>query len=72
MRRAETCFSCRFWNDQEEMRDGDGELWRQGECRRRAPTQSVTIGIHPPLPETGLWPTTLDEDWCGEFEPNCK
>ncbi len=51
----EQCDKCRFW--------APGGL---EECRRYAPrpremTAAESTGIAP------VWPTTLADDWCGEF-----
>jgi hypothetical protein len=63
------CGTCRFWEP--DVVDG--------ECRRRAPL--LTVGLLPsfvartPHDEISyaregeaVWPRTLKEDWCGEWE----
>lgn len=56
------CARCRFWHLVE----------ASGECRRRAPRIAKALA---PLSSdqniecgpTALWPTTYNDDWCGEF-----
>lgn len=55
------CARCAFWHKHE-----DSAI--TGDCRRRAPRPL----IDPKHEEDGLafvvWPTTVDDEWCGEFE----
>lgn len=47
-----SCDTCAYWAD-----DGDGS----GECRRHAPRPR-------PTDEVTHWPSTLPDDWCGDWE----
>lgn len=51
------CRNCRFYHHGE------------SECRRRAPSHTLayTIGEAPEA-YSYIWPTTSDDDWCGDFE----
>jgi hypothetical protein len=52
------CASCRYWS-------GQGKDF-EGFCRRYAPRPHGTV---PPGKEfIVLWPTTWDDNWCGEWE----
>lgn len=53
------CDMCRFWYDQ-----GDGE----GVCRRLAPTARTTRREEDDYQRFPVWPLTLDNEWCGEWE----
>lgn len=60
--RAEICFSCRFWQADED------QAHPFGNCRRHAPQamhggRGVTFGQTP-----ALWPRTDATDWCGEHQ----
>ena len=68
------CVNCKYWLKQSES---------SGECRRRAPqvvayTESKTEGSMGEYREAvdsytrSEWPTTLAEEWCGEYEPPNK
>ena len=52
------CYDCRFWA-------ATGLAPSQGKCHRRAPLPSARTGG-----ETVevVWPQTMANDWCGEFE----
>lgn len=59
-----TCKKCAYWLEFNKI---------TGECRRHAP--SLTIQHHNlipkkdtnvTMPDVVLWPTTVDDDWCGE------
>ena len=60
----ETCRNCKFWW----VLDPD---WGRNECR-----------IEPPIrrgydesgcdPDHGVWPSTIDNDWCGKFQVRPK
>ena len=53
--RADTCRTCRFWQP-------DG-MYGNGQCRKNPP---VIVGkTH----DSGRWPATAPEGWCGEFKP---
>jgi hypothetical protein len=65
------CVNCKYWLKQSVA---------SGECRRRAPqvvayTASKTEGSSGEYRECvdsytrSEWPTTLAEEWCGEYEP---
>ncbi len=58
------CDTCRFW-----QRDVGG----LGECRRWPPvivTGQIGDGIDPDENLcVGVWPDTLERDWCGEWQP---
>lgn len=61
----ETCENCRFWQESEKRKG-------QGWCRRNPPRH---IADNPPnalrglgITNRGIWPATIDSDWCGEFE----
>jgi hypothetical protein len=52
------CASCRYWS-------GQGKDF-EGFCRRYAPRPHAPV---PPDKEfIVLWPTTWDDNWCGEWE----
>jgi hypothetical protein len=48
------CDSCRFWQI---------EGTQTGKCRRHAPTVIVLDDR-----DQSVWPYSLDDDWCGEYE----
>ena len=57
----ESCEKCRFWDE----RAADGF------CRRNPPIidpkeDLETVGT--PDYFTGMWPMTLSDDWCGEWQ----
>jgi len=65
------CVKCKYWLKKSVA---------SGECRRRAPqvvayTESNTDGSSGEYRESvdsytrSEWPTTLAEEWCGEYEP---
>lgn len=69
--RSAACVNCKYWLKQSVA---------SGECRRRAPqvvayTESKTEGSSGEYRESvdsytrSEWPTTLAEEWCGEYEP---
>lgn len=67
---AGRCENCHFWD--KEGRTDDPEI-TIGTCHRNAP---VPILWRTPLREAGdscrydvFWPQTVNEDWCGEFQP---
>ncbi|MEO1990632.1 MAG: hypothetical protein ABGW78_01780 [Pirellulales bacterium] len=57
-----SCGSCRFWKPHAGIKEANG--W--GQCKRMPPA----------LPEVkdeklvlaGIWPSTDERDWCGEWE----
>lgn len=55
-----TCSGCRFWD-----RRQNADL---GLCRRRAPLPGLprTSGLDA---ERALWPLTVADDFCGEWQP---
>ena len=56
----DSCETCRFW---EFNRDD------MGECRRRSPQAALTVPMDDaPGVKAAYWPTTLSDEWCGEFE----
>lgn len=53
-----SCGVCRFWKKNEWCADG----W----CRRDPPRLlSFRSSVRP---ECGIWPSTMEYDWCGEFQ----
>lgn len=50
------CEQCRFW---EGPPTGLPNRW--GECRRASPVLT-------PFTQTGMWPLTKYDSWCGDFE----
>lgn len=56
MSRDDTCIKCKYW-----AAGPNSELGQKGLCKRRAPVVHAMIS-------TGLFPITLEHDWCGEFE----
>jgi len=58
-----SCGSCRFWKPLAGSKESSG--W--GQCKRMPPA----------LPEikdeklvlAGIWPSTDERDWCGEWQP---
>ncbi len=63
------CDRCRFWHEfsgNSEATPGE----HTGECRRHPPVIVFPFQMHDILPaESGFWPLTRPEDWCGEFQP---
>ena len=57
--RKDTCISCEFWKQ-------DDEIHNQGECRVRSPVCLVIVEANSTV-ETH-WPVTDRNDWCGEFK----
>jgi len=55
---TKACASCTHWKTQ-----ASG----QGECRRNAP-QLITFEIDDDVKVESRFPTTAEDDWCGEFE----
>lgn len=61
------CGYCRWWDevDREAL---------DGFCRIRAPQMQGTIAPHGNVqfqtPQQGIWPITLRDDFCGEFQPH--
>jgi hypothetical protein len=62
------------WKDQESMmpraRCADCRFWHRlgeenGECRRYPPAIGDKTGSR-----NAAWPTTFDDDWCGEWKPD--
>lgn len=61
-----SCGSCRFWKSHTGIKEANG--W--GQCKRMPPA----------LPEikdeklvlAGIWPSTDERDWCGEWEASPK
>lgn len=72
------CGNCRFWKlDQFTRQDGPGAdgYWRGDHgflhdgtvsfCRRRSPVaQNQANSLH----GGAIWPTTQNNDWCGDYE----
>jgi hypothetical protein len=62
--RRPSCGSCRFWKPLAGSKEASG--W--GQCKRMPPA----------LPEikdeklvlAGIWPSTDERDWCGEWQPS--
>lgn len=55
-----TCETCRWWQDCRP------NLHIDGMCRRHAPQPSNgNMGQY----NSGLWPATMPNDWCGEHQP---
>lgn len=41
-----------------------------GQCRRYPPVIVTPFEMHDVLPaESGFWPLTRPDDWCGEYQP---
>lgn len=67
---GETCATCRFWDT------GIGIPPRHL-CRRRSPgvvsgqliPEQHSLSSDPAVSYHGVWPTTADDDWCGEHKP---
>jgi hypothetical protein len=55
------CSTCRFW----EPPDSDDCF---GECRRRAPLPRLGPDNADSIARAE-WPSTFDDDWCGEWQP---
>lgn len=54
-----SCVRCIYW-----MKTN---LYKEGECRRRAPQANIPIDhIHKQL--NTVWPHTMEDWWCGDFE----
>lgn len=51
------CKDCRWW-EKDEVQVGIPII---GKCRLKPPTYSYLYGL-------GKWPTTKEDDWCGEGE----
>lgn len=50
-----TCSTCRYW-------ETFNHNWPDiGRCVRKAPTPADEF-------QTGVWPTTHESNWCGEWE----
>lgn len=59
----EKCETCKFWETYPDIeKEGDGV------CRRRSPTQTEgSIGTEEGS-EYAIWPITLSDWWCGDYE----
>jgi len=55
--RLERCETCRWWDREDSM---------VGICHRRAPLPWHDFDDAPPA---SWWPTTNENDWCGEWTP---
>lgn len=69
----EQCDGCRFWMEKSEEPD-DVTGGAMGLCRRNPP---VRAAYHDQSVVTSEWenwshPFTLEDDWCGEFQPASK
>lgn len=64
-REVAACASCQFWeHHHEDLLAGD--------CRRRAPRLAGMAAPHGNAtyqePRAAMWPETMRDDWCGEYE----
>ncbi len=57
------CRTCRYWTELAAEPPSFETAHQQGLCRRNPPV--VLAGER-----HRLWPTTLWDDWCGEYEPS--
>ncbi len=67
--RPSVCKHCRFWVPAYKR-------MTIGQCRRFPPSvpDEFDIDLEEKLVKesdyaTGVWPRTIDDDWCGEFQP---
>ena len=74
----EQCDGCRFWIDVDEPEmvlgvDGGIEV-AVGKCRRNPPSRATIRNQDTVEAEWENWshPFTLEDDWCGEFQPASK
>jgi hypothetical protein len=56
------CRDCDYWERREDIGAGS-----HGLCRREPPWRLLIIGEDVKAGGSG-WPTTVDTDWCGDFE----
>jgi len=61
-----SCKDCKFSNAFR-LPDGDGMLRYYRHCQRNPPP--MTVGEFVNAPSCGCFPSVLDQQWCGEFEP---
>lgn len=59
-----TCKMCRFWGKLPDALPYKGSI---GLCRKSHPAE-IGTGNRPY--NGGQWPSTMADDWCGEFELN--
>ena len=55
------CKNCGFW---------DPVTDNAGRCHRRAPLVVMRGSMGNYMDTEALWPSTLADEWCGEFEPS--
>ena len=73
----QTCFNCLYWLPYKEWKEKLGT----GECHRSNPIP-IQLGFADKMCAEGdevehyihqaLWPDTLDDDWCGEWQHKDK
>lgn len=63
--RTEACASCRFWLKVDWLVDMPSRRW--GMCRRYPPSDKFEDDENDM--EMGDWPSTWDDQWCGEWQP---
>ncbi len=56
------CADCRFWK----RFQGPGAV--KGQCRVKSPRFFAMVDIEMDWREKSAWPTTVADDWCGEWE----
>lgn len=72
----ERCANCRFWPISEWSTPdhprglGTGDGGRHSDCRRHAPPRADAKHYHPHerMYVNAAWPTTREDDWCGDWE----
>jgi hypothetical protein len=64
------CGNCKFWGRGGRLYGSDCDEF--GECHRLPPTFYPGYGhvqSDSRLHERGIWPRTLEHDWCADFQP---
>jgi hypothetical protein len=66
--RDHVCADCRHWAVIGPVTLPGSEEREYGQCRRAPPV--IVAGVEAPVVPAGpqgVWPGTLDDDWCGEW-----
>lgn len=63
---TKSCVTCRFWGYPAAYRDEAGGMTPV--CRRRAPIAVPVLSSYQGMMHSGVFPSTMGSEWCGEWE----